>query len=219
MAGGKWNKIVAVGFSTGAIVANSLSEQYPLDLDAIVLHGISWDATWLYPAFLSGLQLAAAQVDPGRWGNIPLEYLTQSTREAREVSCFYGSYDRGILEPDFYYRDFDSLGASMTVAYHLVDAPEYRGPVFLGIGESKLLTPCSMSAIRAFADVVYSPDDSAFCGGRRCIGQPYEVYNRYPEALDHTVVVYENTGHLVLFHYAGMQLMEDTLQFLKVHGF
>lgn len=144
VAGVKWNKIALVGFSIGATVANSLSAQYPSDLNAIVFHGLSWDATWSYPAFLSGLQLPAAQIDPGRWGSIPPEYMTQSSREAREASLFYGSFDRGILEADFYYRDFDSLGAAMAFTYHIVDAPEYRGPVFLGIGESKLVVPCLM---------------------------------------------------------------------------
>ncbi|CAO1604876.1 hypothetical protein XANCAGTX0491_008417 [Xanthoria calcicola] len=197
VAGVKWRKIALVGFSIGGIVANSLSAQYPSDLNAIVLHGISWDTTWVYPAFLSGLQSPAARIDPGRWGSIPPQYQTQSTREAREASIFYGSFDRGILEADFYYRDFASLGAAMTFTYHLVDAPEYRGPVFLGIGEN----------------------DSTFCGGTKCIGQPYELYNRYPEASNHTVQVYESTGHLILFHHAGAQLMEDSLHFLKAHGF
>ncbi|KAI4259645.1 MAG: hypothetical protein L6R42_004475, partial [Xanthoria sp. 1 TBL-2021] len=197
VAGVKWNKIALVGFSIGATVANSLSAQYPSDLNAIVLHGFSLDATRSYPAFLSGLQLPAAQIDPGRWGSIPPEYMTQSSREAREASLFYGSFDRGILEADFYYRDFDSLGAAMAFTYHIVDAPEYRGPVFLGIGEN----------------------DSAFCGGTKCIGQPYEVYSRYPEASDHTVKVYESTGHLILLNHAGARLKEDCLQFLKAHEF
>lgn len=32
-------------------------------------------------------------------------------------------------------RDFDSLGAAITFVYHLVEAPQYTGPVFLGIGD------------------------------------------------------------------------------------
>ncbi|KAL9038901.1 MAG: hypothetical protein Q9180_002854, partial [Flavoplaca navasiana] len=135
VGGVKWNKIALVGFSIGGIIANSLSAQYPSDLNAILLHGISWDNTWVYPAFIAGLQAPAAQIDPERWGSIPLLYQTQSTREGREASNFYGSFDRAILEADFYYRDFDSLGTAISFAYHLVDAPEYRGPVFLGIGE------------------------------------------------------------------------------------
>lgn len=67
--------------------------------------------------------------------------------------------------------------------------------------------------------IVFGSDDSAFCGGTKCIGQPYEVYNRYPEASDHTVKVYKSTGHLILLHHAGARLMEDCLQFLKAHEF
>ncbi|KAI4268779.1 MAG: hypothetical protein LQ337_007655 [Flavoplaca oasis] len=196
VGGVKWNKIALVGFSIGGIVANSISAQYPSDLSAILFQGISWDTTWVFPAFISGLQAPAAQIDPERWGSIPPLYETQSTREGRETPNFYGSFDRGILETDFYYRDFDTIGAAISFTYHLVDAPEYRGPVFLGIGEY----------------------DSEFCG-IRCIGQPYEVYNRYPEASNHTVQVYENTGHQVLLHHTGTRLMEDSLHFLRSHGF
>ncbi|KAL8778968.1 MAG: hypothetical protein Q9213_007168 [Squamulea squamosa] len=193
----RWRRVALVGFSIGGIVANSITEQYPLDLDTVLLHGISWDTTWIYPAFIYGVQAPAAQIDPERWGHIPLQYMTQPTPEARETACFYGSFDRNILKADFYYRDFDPLGAAITFTYHLTDAPEYRGPVFLGIGEN----------------------DSTFCGGPKCRGQAYEVYNRYTAASDHTVKVYANTGHLILYHHTGPQLMEDSLQFLRAHGF
>ena len=135
----KWKKVALVGFSIGAIVANSISQQYPADLDAIVLHGVSWDTSWIYPAFLSGLQQSAVQIDPIKWAHLPATYQTQPTRAARQAACFYGSFDPGVLEPDFLYRDFDSLGAAMTFTYHLVSAPEFHGPVFLGIGESEHL--------------------------------------------------------------------------------
>jgi len=41
-------------------------------------------------------------------------------------------------------RDFDTLGAAITFTYHLVKAPEYKGPVFLGIGDRMLFKflPC-----------------------------------------------------------------------------
>ena len=138
IGGIRWRRVAVVGFSTGGVVANSLAEQYPLDADATLLHGISWESSWVFPAFLYGLQSPAAQVDPERWGHIPREYWTHPNIEARETACFHGSYDPGIVEMDYNLRDFDSLGASVTVLLHLVHAPEYRGPVFLGIGRSKL---------------------------------------------------------------------------------
>ena len=99
--GKKWKKIVFIGFSIGAITANSLADQYPSDVDAIVLHGFSWDISWIYPAFLSGLQVPARQIDPVKWGHIPATYQTQSTREGRKAACFSGSYDPNILEYDW----------------------------------------------------------------------------------------------------------------------
>jgi pimeloyl-ACP methyl ester carboxylesterase len=133
----QWNKIVFAGFSIGGIVANSLAERYPSDVDAIVLLGISWELLWIYPAFLAGLQDAARNIDPVRWGALPSFYQTHATLATREVACFYGAFDRGALEADFAYRDFDTLGAAVTFTYHLVVAPAFSGPVFLGIGESE----------------------------------------------------------------------------------
>ena len=102
IGGQKWDKIVLVGFSIGAITANSLAQQYPGDVEGVILHGVSWDASWIYPAFLSGLQAPAQTVDPERWGSIPATYQTQSTREGRKAACFGGDYEQGILEYDWY---------------------------------------------------------------------------------------------------------------------
>lgn len=101
IGGRAWDKIVYVGFSIGGMMATSLTQQYPDDVDALVLHAITWDTSWIYPAFLSGLQAPAHQVDPEKWGHIPPTYQTQSTREGRLVACFAGSYERDIVEHDW----------------------------------------------------------------------------------------------------------------------
>jgi len=103
VGGKKWEKIALVGFSIGAITANSLAQQYPTDLDTIILHGISWDDSWIYPAFLSGLQAPAQQVDPEKWGHIAPFYQTQSTIEGRRAACFGGSYEEEMLHYDWYF--------------------------------------------------------------------------------------------------------------------
>ncbi|KAI1381059.1 Alpha/Beta hydrolase protein [Hypoxylon crocopeplum] len=197
VGGRAWDKIVLVGFSIGAITANSLALQYPNDVDGIVLHGISWDATWIYPAFLSGLQGPAQQIDPDKWGGLQPTYQTQSSREGRLVACFAGSYDPDIVEYDWQTRDFDTLGAAITFTYHLVEAPEFKGPIFLGIGDR----------------------DSTFCGGKFCREQPYALYNRFPKAQAYDIKIYEETGHLILYHHSAQQLMVDTIGFLRDQGF
>lgn len=135
----KFKQIAFVGFSIGGILANGLADKYPHDVDVYVLIGISWDLTWIYPAFLAGLQVSARTIDPERWGHLEAYYQTQPTLAAREVACFYGDYDKEALETDFATRDFDTLGTALTFTYHLVAAPNFTGPVFLGIGESKAL--------------------------------------------------------------------------------
>ncbi|KAI0505625.1 Alpha/Beta hydrolase protein [Xylaria bambusicola] len=195
--GRKWEKIVLVGFSIGGMLANALAQQYPDDVDALVLHAITWDTSWIYPAFLSGLQVSAAQVDPVKWGHIPLMYQTQSTPEGRRVACFAGAYEEDAVEYDFHQRDFDTLGAAITFTYLLGEAPEYTRPVFLGIGEQ----------------------DSTFCGGRFCREQPWAVYRKFENAAAIDVKVYPETGHLILYHHSGLALMADSLAFLETHGF
>lgn len=101
IGGRKWEKIALVGFSIGAIAGNSLAQQYPEDVDAIVFHGVSWDGTWVYPAFLAGIQGPANQIDPDRWGHLQPTYQTQTTRDGRKAACFAGSFDEGILEYDW----------------------------------------------------------------------------------------------------------------------
>lgn len=51
---------------------------------------------------------------------------------------FYSSVlERTLTENYRNTRDFDTLGAAITFTYHLVEAPKYKGPVFLGIGDRK----------------------------------------------------------------------------------
>ena len=58
-------------------------------------------------------------------------------------------------------------------------------------------------------------EDSTFCGGVVCKGQPYDLYTKFAGASAHEVKVYADTGHLVLYHNSGPSLMEDTLAFLR----
>ena len=161
IGGRKWDKIIVVGFSIGAITANSLAQKYPEDADVILLHGITWDTTWVYPAVLAGNLGSPSQLDPVRWGSVGDFYQTQGTRQGREAACFNGNFDRSVLETDWYVylnapmrtafglvdvdlilrntRDLNPYGEAFTFTFHLVTAPAYNKPVFLGIGDSKTL--------------------------------------------------------------------------------
>ena len=206
-----FQQIVLVGFSIGGIVANGIADKYPEDVSAFVLIGISWDLTWIYPAFLAGLQSSASTIDPERWGHLNPLYQTQPTLATREVACFFGEYDHDALVADFATRDFDTLGAAITFTYHLVEAPEFAGPVFLGIGKSK----CTLHPLAA--RLTHLSDDGTFCGGEVCGSQPYALYEKFPAASDHEIRVYEKTGHAILYHHAGSQMMEDVKEFLAGH--
>ncbi|ROT35239.1 alpha/beta-hydrolase [Sodiomyces alkalinus F11] len=192
--GRTYDKIAMAGFSVGSIVANSIADRYPDDADIIVLLGVTWDLLWVYPAFLSGMQTDAGVIDPERWGYLPDFYQTHPSIEAREVACFWGEFDEGALEMDFETRDMDTLGMAISFTYHLVTAKEFSGPVFLGIGQQ----------------------DTTFCR-KTCGSQPYAVYDRFPQANDHVVKVYENTGHALMYHHAAPNLYRDVQDFLDSH--
>lgn len=194
LLGRQFSQIALVGFSIGGILANGIADKYPDDVDVLILLGITWDLAWIYPAFLAGLQTSASAVDAGKWGHLEPLYQTQPTLAAREVACFFGDYDVGALVMDYETRDLDTLGAAVTFTYHLVTAPAYKGPVFLGIGAN----------------------DGTFCG-KKCGSQPYQVYDRFPLASTHAVKVYENTGHAIMYHHAGPLLMTDVKAFLEEH--
>lgn len=102
----------------------------------------------------------------------------------------------------------------MTFVYHLVEAPNYGGPVFLGIGDREFQSDFIGNGFSlTFAG------DATFCGGKFCGSQPYALYDKFPRAKEHEVKVYPETGHLILFHHAAQGLMVDSLAFLKKHGF
>ncbi|ROT41606.1 hydrolase [Sodiomyces alkalinus F11] len=189
--GRTFDKIAIVGFSIGAIVANSIADRYPSDADAIVLLGITWDLAWIYPAFLTGMQTAANLVDPERWGDLDGWYQTQPTRATRRLACFAGDFEEGAVQTDFETRDIDTFGTAVTFTYHLVTAPQYVGPVFLGLGK----------------------DDSTFCP-RTCGIEPYKVYTQFPKAKEHMVKVYPNTGHALMYHRVAPVLFADCREFL-----
>ena len=135
--GGKvFNKIIPMGFSLGSCMLVSLADQYPQDVDTVIIHGFTWNAGLLYPGYLAGFQTSARLVDPQRWGTFSPQYLTQATAAARKVAAFFGDYDREVLPIDFELRDLNTLGAAMALPFHSVTAHQFRGPVFLGIGDS-----------------------------------------------------------------------------------
>jgi pimeloyl-ACP methyl ester carboxylesterase len=200
----RYEKVVSVGFSIGAIASVSLAKQQPEAIDAMVLHGYSWDATDIYPAFLSGLQVPVKTLERPDWKNLPATYSSQSTPAAREVAVFF---DHEVAGLDYEMRGKDALGLAMSFTYHIVSAKEYTGPVFVGNGDRRskvLLGELAYSNVDGTL-TLYFAEDSTFCG-KECGSKPYRVYDRLPKASDHEVKVYPNTGLGVLFHHCAQDL-------------
>jgi pimeloyl-ACP methyl ester carboxylesterase len=176
------------------MIGNGLADKYPNDVDALVLLGVAWNKALVYPAFMAGLQSAARLQRPDVWGDYDDFYQTQSTPAAREAANFAGDYEQGALEVDFETRDLDTLGIAISFAFHLVPAPGFTKPVFLGMGGN----------------------DVFFCG-QRCTSEPYGVYENLPNAVDHEVKVWPRTGHAILAHRVAPQAIRDVQAFLDRH--
>ena len=135
--GGKKYKVVYIGFSIASVYGVSLASQYPNAVDAMMLHGFTWNITDAYPGFLSGLQVPVNSLEKSEWKHLQAYYQTQPTAVTRESVCFYGDYDQGLLPTDFKLRDMDSLGQAVSFGFHLVQAPDFKGPFFLANGNRK----------------------------------------------------------------------------------
>lgn len=132
-----YRKVAYIGFSIGSVAGVSLSAQYPEAVDAMILHGYSWDVTNLYPGYLAGLQAPVNTLERPEWKKYSSYYQSQSTPASRQAVVFYGDFDPAILPVDFALRDMDALGLALSFGYHLVSAPEFTGPVFIGDGNRK----------------------------------------------------------------------------------
>lgn len=132
-----YQKVAYIGFSIGSVAGVSLSAQYPHAADAMILHGFSWDVTNLYPGYLAGLQAPVNTLERPEWKQYSSYYQSQSTPASRQAVVFFGDYDPAIVPVDFELRDMDALGLALSFGYHLVSAPQYTGPVFIGDGNRK----------------------------------------------------------------------------------
>lgn len=134
-----YKKVAYVGFSIGSVAGVSLAAQYPTAVDALILHGYSWNVKNLYPGYLAGLQAPVNTLEKPQWKNISSLYQSQSTPQARQAVVFYGDFDPDILPVDFALRDMDALGLALSFGYHLIAAPQFKGPVFIADGNRKFL--------------------------------------------------------------------------------
>jgi hypothetical protein len=139
--GHRWKRVVYVGFSIGAAVGNSLATQYPTAADQLILLGLSWYTDYIYPALLMMLRAEANKIDPKRWGSMPDLYTTMPSLVTRQFSHLYGDFDHGVEIPDWEDLDADTVGEAVSFMFHAKEAPEYKGPVFLALGNSMFCFP------------------------------------------------------------------------------
>ncbi|PLN86964.1 Alpha/Beta hydrolase protein [Aspergillus taichungensis] len=192
--GHRWKRVIFVGFSIGASVGNSLATQYPTAADQLILLGHSWYHDYIYPALLMMLRAEAREIDPKRWGFMPKLYTTMPSLATRQFSHLFGNFDHGVELPDWRDLDADTVGEAVSFTFHGTPAPKYKNSVFLALGNN----------------------DVTFCG-IDCGDKHLEVYNKFPAAADHLARTYPNTGHNILLHRTGKQLMSDVTGFIRKH--
>ncbi|KXX82335.1 putative cardiolipin-specific deacylase, mitochondrial [Madurella mycetomatis] len=190
--GRAFDKVVFVGHSYGSFLGAALGAQYPADADALVLTGYSSyldftdviDADWV----------SATVLDPARFANLPLGYVTMANETQRATTFFVGDFDAAIPPVDFAYQDTLTVGEIGGLSAILGDAVAYTGPVL----------------------VATTVQDAFFCEepAAQCEAHLAATAASFPNASDYDYFAPDNTGHDLTLHYSAQDTFEQVHDWL-----
>ena len=88
LGGRRWDQVVGVGHSQGSQISLGVTAKYPQDWRAVVLTGLSVNATY-QPATLAALALQIARTTQGaQFAGLPDGYLTEGARGGTQLAFF-----------------------------------------------------------------------------------------------------------------------------------
>lgn len=198
-----FSEIIYVGHSLGSGIGVVLSQNHPADIDALILTG--WSTTFIEntPTVLGMMYTPAALVDPKRFGDLGLTYLTRGSKPGARHG-FYGL--DGSFDPEVETHDFETA-STMTVA-ELVT-------VFRGFEAS--------NGYGGAVKVINGEEDKCFCEGGHCSDGPNGACalaaNMFPSASTYSYSIIPRTGHCLNVHYTAEQSFQAAHDFLEENGF
>jgi pimeloyl-ACP methyl ester carboxylesterase len=193
----KFNKIIVVGHSMGSAVAQLFSVNYPTAADCIVLTGYSkYILNIVAGIFITAELLPADIVQPTRFSNLPVGYLTPNSYSGIEYLFWYDPYqnntyyDQRFPPYDYARRQCLTVGEGATIALPLATST-MKGDVLLVTGQQDTLL-CGTTALQ---------DD----GPGQCVGGPFNYLSTtgtlYPDARNFRWYNVPNSGHCWQFHF------------------
>lgn len=172
-------RIAWVSHSYGSVLGNHIAEQYPTDVNALILTGFSGTLTFPVASFSS--YVSAANLAP-RFAGLPLGYVAMSTASAREEWFYAGLFSPAVVQHDF----------------NVQNAAAVAEPLSLGITEGP-------TGFGGHVFVISGDKDDIFCAGPDACASILAKtgIELFPMAASYGFFVAPETGHCLTLEYSA----------------
>jgi pimeloyl-ACP methyl ester carboxylesterase len=194
--------VIGVGHSYGSIQALGLAVQYPKDLDAMILQGLSINTANL-PATVAAWDLTiASKNSPKRFGSLPAGYQVIGSPVGDQTTFYrYPNFKTSLFTSLYSQQQTVTIGELFTLTEPVAPATQYTGPVQIIDGQNDFIfcaSDCSAPTNQAAAALsALFPAAAAGSGN----------------------VLIPGTGHALNAHTTASTTYAHMLAFLKNNGF
>lgn len=190
--GRTFDSIVYVSHSYAGWLATGLVDSYPSDVDALVLTGFS--ASVNFTPFATTSLESASRLNPVRFSDLQLGYITPS-KESQRTELFYaGAYVAAVAVWDYLWEDDWTIGETGTLDFVTV-ATEYTGALYVVTGVD---------------DILFCQTPKATC--EKILNETRSLF--FPSVTTFGYAAIENTGHTLMMHKTAQQTFADVHTFL-----
>lgn len=202
LGGKKYSNVIYVGNSYGSQLGTGIAGQFPTAFTTFVLTGLT---NSVQKGFL-GVSMVNPQpaqtVDPARFGNLPVGYLT-SASEVGRTNSFFGSkaqvsFEDAVAHLFFVRKDVVSIGQLLSVYAYPFNGAGFTGRVLVLDGEE---------------DQAFCGPGSPVIGPAHCDGQLQQTGSLFPNA-QYNYKSVERVGHAVEYHNRSQVLFAAAHDFL-----
>ncbi|KUL89228.1 hypothetical protein ZTR_03653 [Talaromyces verruculosus] len=134
IGGQKFDRIIHVGHSYGSILGSIVSDEYPDDIDHLVMTGWTYVDLPVKGNHTMSMMVSASVWKHEKYYHLSPGYFVIGDIGSKETGCFTGNYDRSLVSLDYELQDVTGLGelTSQTIV------SKYKGDVFVLQGERDL---------------------------------------------------------------------------------